>query len=93
MLAEIAGKPIEFVDVDDEGMYAHFDRLGIPREAVPDQSVEGVPWSSDDMVSVERSIREGQMAVLSDDVFKLTGRAPRSLRSLAEERRDWLRSL
>jgi NAD(P)H dehydrogenase (quinone) len=93
MLAEISGNPVDFIDVDDAGMYAHFDSLGIPREAVPDQTVDAVPWSSDDMVSVERAIREGQMDVISNDVQQLTGHAPRSLRSLAEERRDWLRSL
>jgi NAD(P)H dehydrogenase (quinone) len=93
ILGEICGKPVEFIDVDDAGMYAYFDGLGIPREAIPDQSVGGVPWSSDDMVSVERAIRERQMEVISNDVQELTGHAPQSLRALAQERRDWLRSL
>ncbi|WP_221715609.1 SDR family oxidoreductase [Sphingobium xanthum] len=92
LISEVAGRPIEYVPVDDEGMYAFFDSLGIPREAVPDQTVGDVPWSSDDMVSVERAVREGYMAVISDDVEKLTGRAPKSIRAFALERQDDLRS-
>ena len=64
-------------------MYAVFDSLGIPREPVDDLVVGGVPWCSDDMVSFERTIREGRFAVITDDVRTLTGRAPQSLRSFA----------
>lgn len=86
IIAEIAMCPIDYVVVDDEGMYAFFDSLGVPREAVPDQVVNAIPWSSDDMVSVERAVREGYLAVISDDVERLTGRKPRSVRDFAEER-------
>jgi NAD(P)H dehydrogenase (quinone) len=54
--------------------------------------VEGVAWCSDDMVSFERTVREGKFAVISDDVLKLTGRAPQSFRSFAMEHRDMLRA-
>jgi NAD(P)H dehydrogenase (quinone) len=92
IIAEIAGAPIEYVVVDDEGMYAFFDSLGIPRSAVDDQVVSGVPWSSDDMVSVEKSLRLGFMEVLTDDVERLTGHKPQSLRSFALERQADLRA-
>lgn len=87
IISEVSGRSIEYVPVDDEAMYAFFDSLGIPREAVPDQSVGAVPWSSDDMVSVERAIREGYMAVISDHVERLTGRKPKSVRQFALERK------
>ncbi|MBC7985283.1 MAG: SDR family oxidoreductase [Sphingomonadaceae bacterium] len=90
IIAEVSGRPIEYVVVDDEGMYAFFDSLGIPREAVPDQVVNAIPWSSDDMVSVEAAVREGYLAVLTDDVERLTGRKPKSIREMAEERRSEL---
>jgi NAD(P)H dehydrogenase (quinone) len=92
IIADIAGRPIDYVPVEDEEMYAFFDSLGIPREAVADQSIGSVPWSSDDMVSVERAVREGYMAVISNDVEKLTGRKPKSIRQLAEARRAQLRA-
>lgn len=92
IVSEVAGRPLEFAQVTDDEMYAFFDSLGIPREAVADQSVGDVPWSSDDMVSFERSIREGYMAVISNHVELLTGRKPRSLRDFAEARRAELQS-
>ena len=93
MLAEVTGRPIRLVETDDAGMYAHFDALGIPREPVDDQTVAGIPWNSDDMVSFERSIREGFLDVCTDDVRRLTGRPARSVRELIEANADFLRSV
>jgi NAD(P)H dehydrogenase (quinone) len=90
ILSEVAGKHIEYMVVGDADMYAYFDSLGIPREAVDDHVVEGVAWCSDDMVSFERTIREGKFAVLSDDVRKLTGRSPQSLLNFAMQHRAML---
>ena len=90
IIAEIAEAPIEYVVVDDEAMYAFFDSLSIPCEAVPDQVVNAIPWSSDDMVSFERAVREGHIAVISDDVERLTGRKPTSLSDFALSRKPEL---
>jgi NAD(P)H dehydrogenase (quinone) len=91
MLAEITGRPIRPVETDDAGMYAHFDSLGIPREPVDDQTVAGIPWNSDDMVSFERAIREGYLDICTDDVERLTGRKARSVRQLIEANAGALR--
>lgn len=91
MLREITGHPVKLVETDDAAMYAHFDSLGIPREPVDDQTVAGIPWNSDDMVSFERSIREGFLDVCTDDVRRLTGRTARSVRELIEANADFLR--
>ena len=93
MLSEVTGRPIRVVETDDAGMYAHFDALGIPREPVDDQTVAGIPWNSDDMVSFERSIREGFLDVCTDDVRRLTGRRARSVRELIDANADLLRSV
>lgn len=85
LVAEMSGKPIVIEPVDDEGMYAYFDSLGVPRKAsdvVPDGPI---PWASEGMVTFGQSIREGFMDVVSDDVERITGRAPRSLRSVCEQ--------
>jgi NAD(P)H dehydrogenase (quinone) len=92
MLREVTGHPLRVVETDDAGMYAHFDALGIPRAPVDDQTVAGIPWNSDDMVSFERSIREGFLDVCTDDVQRLTGRRARSVRELIEANADFLRS-
>jgi NAD(P)H dehydrogenase (quinone) len=85
IVAEVSGKPIRFEAVSDEQMYAVFDSMGIPREPVDDLVVGGVPWCSDDMVSYERSIREGRFAVKTDHELKLAGHAPQSLRDFARQ--------
>jgi NAD(P)H dehydrogenase (quinone) len=85
MLGELTGRPVQTVETDDDGMYAMFDAMGIPREPVDDRSVAGIPWNSNDMVSFERAIREGYFAVISEDVERLTGHKPRSVRRMIED--------
>ncbi|MGC1268988.1 MAG: SDR family oxidoreductase [Croceibacterium sp.] len=85
MISDMAGKPIDLQHVDDEGMYQYFDSLGVPRKAsdvVPDGPI---PWASEGMVTFGQSIREGFFDVKSDDVERVTGRAPRSLHSVLEQ--------
>jgi len=84
MAAEISGRPIDYVATSDDGMYAMFDALGIPREPVDDQIVAGIPWNSDDMVTFEAAVREGFFDVISEDVERLTGRRPGTLRAMME---------
>lgn len=83
IVAEVSGKPVEYRVVSDDELYALFDTMGIPREPLDDHVVGGVPWCSDDMVSYERSIREGRFAVISDHVQKLAGHPPTSVRAFA----------
>ncbi|GAA0271712.1 SDR family oxidoreductase [Alteraurantiacibacter aestuarii] len=85
MVSQMAGKPIEVQHVDDEGMFAYFDSLGVPRHAsdiVPDGPI---PWSSDDMVTFGTAIRAGFMDEVSDCVERITGKTPRTLRSVFEQ--------
>lgn len=93
MLSEACDRQVKLVETDDDGMYAHFDALGIPREPVDDQSVAGIPWNSDDMVSFERSIREGYLDICTDDVEKLTGRKARSVSELIEANASFLKQV
>jgi NAD(P)H dehydrogenase (quinone) len=93
VIAEVAGVPIEWVDVDGEAMYAFFDKLGVPRVAVPDQTVANIPWSSDDIVSMELALKDGWFDIESNDFEMLTGRKPQSFRSFALERQAQLREL
>ena len=92
LMSEITGVPLEYRSVDDAAQYAMFDAMGIPRRPVDDQYVGGIPWNSDDMVSFGRAIREGFLAVCSNDVERLTGRPARSVRLLIETHAGMLRA-
>lgn len=91
MMNEIVGCSIKLVETDDDGMYAMFDAMGIPREPVDDLTVAGIPWNSDDMVSFERAIREGFLDICTDDVARLTGTPARSVCALVEAHVEALR--
>ena len=85
MIAEMAGKPIEVVPVSDEQMFAYFDSLGVARKAADVDPNGPIPWASEGMVTFGQAIREGNFAVISDDVERITGRKPRTLRSVLEQ--------
>jgi len=87
LVAEMAGIPIAVEPVDDEGMYAYFDSLGVARKASDVMPDGPIPWASEGMVTFGQSIREGFMDVQSDDVERITGRKPRTLRSVCEQNR------
>lgn len=86
MVSQAAGQRINYVPVDDDGLYAMFDAIGVPRKPIDGFVASGVPWNSDDMVSFERAVRERWFEIISDDVETLLGRKPRSLRDLLVER-------
>jgi NAD(P)H dehydrogenase (quinone) len=90
IIREVTGCPCAHIKLDDAAQYAMFDAMGIPRRPVDDQSVNGIPWNSDDMVTFGAAIREGYLAILSDDVAMLTGRPARSVRQMIEENKDLL---
>lgn len=91
LMADITGRPLEYVALDDEGQYAVFDAMGIPRRPVDDQVVAGIPWNSDDMVTFGAALRDGYLEICTDDVERLTGRKARSVRQMIEENVEMLR--
>jgi NAD(P)H dehydrogenase (quinone) len=73
LASERGGVPVEAVAVEDEAYVAGLvEHAGLPE------------WLAQFLASFGRAAREGQLAVRSDDVEKLTGQAPRSLRDLLD---------
>jgi NAD(P)H dehydrogenase (quinone) len=93
LTAELTGHPVEVIQLTEAEMYDFLDTVGIPRTAVNEFNVGGFEWCSDDMISYERETRNGRFAVMSDDVRRLTGRAPKSFRDFCNARMDQLREL
>ncbi len=85
LVGAMAGKPIHIERVDDEGMFEYFDSLGVPRKASDVMPDGPIPWASEGMVTFGQSIREGYMDIESDDVERITGRKPRTLKSVIEQ--------
>jgi NAD(P)H dehydrogenase (quinone) len=92
IMAEGTGHPLTYVATDDEGQYALFDAMGIPRRPIDNAEVNGIPWNSDDMVTFGAAIREGFLEVCTGDVERLTGSPARSVRQMIEENVAMLRA-
>lgn len=90
IVKDVSEADFDYVEITDEGMYEFFDSLGVPRSPVDDHVASDIPWCSDDMVSFERTIREGGFSIISNDFEKLTGAKPRTLRALAEANKSLL---
>lgn len=90
LLTEVTGRPIACVPTDEAGMFAMFDAIGVPRKPVDGHVASNFPWNSEDMVSFDVAVRDGHFAIISHDVERLTGRKPRTLRSLLTANVDGL---
>ncbi|WP_213993091.1 NAD(P)H-binding protein [Sodalis sp. dw_96] len=82
---DMTGREIELIDISDDQTYAFFDSLGVPRTTANGMVGSPIPWCSDDMVSFGRAVREGKMAVSTDDFGNITGHKAVSLRQLIGE--------
>ncbi|MCD8198332.1 MAG: NmrA family NAD(P)-binding protein [Lachnospiraceae bacterium] len=85
MVAERSGKPYKFVSMNDEEFYAYLDNLGISRGTEGYKSTAPVLWCSNDMVTNEGGIANGQMGVISHDVEKLLGRKPLEVKDIIDK--------
>ena len=88
LVSEMTGKAITIEQVDEEGMYQYFDSIGAVRKSADLTPDTPIPWASEGMVTFGQSIREGFMYIDSDAVERVTGKKPRSLRSVFEQYQD-----
>lgn len=71
------GNKVSYKELTDEENYQVFDAMGVPRttDGVFQKGSEA-PFSSDGMVTFAQAIREGKMAVKTNDFQELTGEEP-----------------
>lgn len=86
---EVTGNNVIYRFITDEQMFEHFDSLGIPRTTEGDFSKAAFPFCSEDMVSYGRAIRLGQMNKLTNHVELLTGRPPKTIRRIFQEKENY----
>jgi uncharacterized protein YbjT (DUF2867 family) len=65
ILSGVLGKPLEYVDISDKEVAAHYTQMGLPAYVV-----EG-------LVGAFADVRKGRFAYTTDWVQRITGRAPR----------------
>jgi len=91
--SEVDGRPVEYVPVSDAEMAAMLAGAGVPEEYSEGMYTKGVGTSSiKDIVTYERGVREGYFAIRSNDVERVLGRAPVSLREVFAANRQALRN-
>lgn len=71
------GNNVSYKELTDEENYQIFDAMGVPRttDGVFQKGSEA-PYSSDGMVTFAQAIREGKMAIKTNDFEELTGQKP-----------------
>ncbi len=84
MIREKSQIDFKYVPMNSDEYYQYLDALNIPRTTDGDTSKAPVLWCSNDMVTNEAGIAEGQMGIISHDVEKLLGRKPLEVADLLE---------
>lgn len=82
---DVTGNSLKYREITDEENYKIFDSMGVPRTTNDKFKKDSeAPFSSDGMVTFAQAIREGKMAVFTDDFKNLTGDDPISVRYMFE---------
>jgi NAD(P)H dehydrogenase (quinone) len=79
MFATLYDRPIEYVKVTPELMYAQFDAMGVPRGFTEGAKDPLITYGSEEVVTAAIAFDEDYHAILSHHVEFITGRKPRSL--------------
>ncbi len=84
------GNKVSYKELTDEENYQIFDAMGVPRttDGVFKKDSEA-PFSSDGMVTFAQAIREGKMAVHTNDFKELTGDDPITVLEMFEHNEEY----
>lgn len=78
LASDIAGKPLQVVDLTDEQLAGGMKAAGLPEPAIPT------------IVSFDTAARMGDLALVTGDVERLSGRKPQPLRDFLVANKDRL---
>ncbi|MDW6001906.1 NmrA family NAD(P)-binding protein [Vibrio mangrovi] len=82
LVNEVSGRNFIYQGLDDESFYQYLENLYVPRRITGDFSKSPVPFSGDDLVSNDTSIRDGLLDRPSNDFEILTGKKPKTARDI-----------
>ena len=81
-VAKASGKPYTYITKNNEEFQTTLESLGIPRTTQEFDIKYPVPWCSNDMVTNEAGVGDGQGNIITYDVEKLLGRKPKHIEDL-----------
>lgn len=84
-IAKVSNLPYKYQTMDDQQFKQYLMAMGVPETTDGDKSHSPVPFCTNDMVTNEKGISNGQMGVVTNDVEKLTGRKPLTIDDLIDE--------
>lgn len=83
LASEMTGREVEFVPISDAEFDADLAAAGVPDDYEEGMDIPVIGTSSRrDILSYEQGVRGGWFALVSDDVERLTGHKPLSMRAL-----------
>lgn len=85
LVNEVSGMNLIYDPVPDEEYYQYLEKLHIPRTITGDFSQSPVPFSGNDIVSNDASIRDGLLNINSNDVEFLTGKKAKTARDIVQD--------
>lgn len=85
LIAEKSGIPFKYVPMNSKEFKEYLENLHIPETTDGDFSKSPVPFCSNDMITNEAGIAEGQMGIVTHDVELLTGVKPKEVADLIDE--------
>jgi NAD(P)H dehydrogenase (quinone) len=80
MTSEVTGKPIAVINLTDEELAGGMKSAGVPEAMIPF------------ILGFEKNTRVGDADLVNDDLEKLTGKKPRSLRAFLDANKDALQA-
>jgi NAD(P)H dehydrogenase (quinone) len=94
LAGEMTGRRVDFVPISDAEFDADLAAAGVPDDYEEGMDIPVIGTSSRrDILSYEQGVRGGWFALVSDDVERLTGRAPLTMRALFAVYRDEIMAL
>jgi len=94
LASEMTNRDVAFVPISDAEFDADLAAAGVPDDYEEGMDIPVIGTSSRrDILSYEQGVRGGWFALVSDDVERLTGRKPLSLRTLFQRYRDEIMAL
>lgn len=85
LVNQASGMELIYTPVPEEEYFQYLEKLHIPRHITGDFSKSPVPFSGDDIVTNDASIRDGLLNIPANDVELLTGKKAKTAKDIIQD--------